>query len=127
LIKTESASLDKTLKAIYKEYTDTTVTEIKKKESQLDLIKIPPDQKKTIAAIIKSGKFPDDINEKLVESINKLFVDIKIVTLKKEDVLNALFKKDELITLDQLRENFFNLEQKISKENKGQEIRIKIE
>lgn len=52
---------------------------------------------------------------------------IKIVTLKKEDVLKSLFRKDELITLDQLREAFFNLEQKIKQENKGEEIRLKIE
>lgn len=126
-IKTESVAVDKTLKSIHQDYTDTAVAEIKKKESQLDLVKIPPDHKKKIAAIIKTGKFTDDLNAKLVESINQLFVDIRIVTLKKEDVLNALFKKDELITLDQLREAFLNLEQKITKDHKGQEIRIKIE
>jgi len=126
-VKTESASVDKTLKSIHKDYMDTAITEIKRKESQLVLVKIPADHKKAIAAIIKKGKLPDDLNAKLVESINKLFVDIKIVTLKKDEVLDALFKKDELVTIDQLKEAFLNLEQKILKDHEGEEIRIKIE
>ena len=63
----------------------------------------------------------------MIDAINKLFVDIKIVQLKKEDVINALFKKDELVTLAQLSEAFFNLKEKLEKENKGQEVRFKID
>lgn len=126
-IKKEGAAIEKTLENIFNDYSNTAVAEIKKNEKQLDLIKIPAEQKKSIATIIKSGKLPDSLSQPLIEAINKLFVDIKVVTLKKEDVLNALFKKDELITLDQLKEAFFNLEQKLQRENKGQEIRIKIE
>ena len=49
------------------------------------------------------------------------------VQLKKEDIINALFKKDELVTLAQLSEAFFNLKEKLEKENKGQEVRFKID
>jgi len=42
-------------------------------------------------------------------------------------VINALFKKDELVTLAQLSEAFFNLKEKLEKENKGQEVRFKID
>jgi hypothetical protein len=75
----------------------------------------------------KQDKLPDTINQQLIDAINKLFVDIKIVQLKKEDVINALFKKDELVTLAQLSEAFFNLKEKLEKENKGQEVRFKID
>ena len=37
------------------------------------------------------------------------------------------YKKDELVTLAQLSEAFFNLKEKLEKENKGQEVRFKID
>ena len=126
-IATEGKNIDATLKAIYEDYASTTIAEVKNKADQLAIVKIPADQKKAIEGIVKTGKLPDTINQQLIDAINKLFVDIKIVQLKKEDVINALFKKDELVTLAQLSEAFFNLKEKLEKENKGQEVRFKID
>jgi hypothetical protein len=126
-IATEGKNIDATLKAIFEDYASTTIAEVKNKADQLAIVKIPAEQKKAIEAIVKTGKLPDTINQQLIDAINKLFVDIKIVQLKKEDVINALFKKDELVTLAQLSEAFFNLKEKLEKQNKGQEVRFKID
>ena len=127
IIKKESQAVETTLVKIHDDYASTAVTEIKKREQQIEIVKLSAELKKSIKEIIKTGTFPSPLTSQLIDAINKLFVDIKIVTLKKEDVLKSLFKKDELITLDQLREAFYNLEQKIKQENKGEEIRLKLE
>lgn len=127
IIKKESSTVDAALVKIHNDYTSTAVAEIKKREQQIEIVKLTPELKKSVKEIIKTGNITSPLTSPLIEAINKLFVDIKIITLKKEDVLKSLFKKDELITLDQLREAFFNLEQKIKQESKGEEIRLKIE
>lgn len=127
IINKESETVDATLSKIHDDYTLTAVTEIKKREQQLEIVKLSEELKKSIKDIFTTGCIPSPLTSQLIYAINKLFIDIKIVTLKKEDVLKSLFKKDELITLDQLREAFFNFEQKIKQENKGEEIRLKLE
>jgi ABC-type cobalamin/Fe3+-siderophores transport system ATPase subunit len=127
IIKKESQAVETTLVKIHDDYASTAVTEIKKREQQIEIVKLSTELKKSIKEIIKTGTIPSPLTSQLIDAINKLFVDIKIITLKKEDVLKSLFKKDELITLDQLREAFYNLEQKIKQENKGEEIRLKLE
>jgi hypothetical protein len=63
----------------------------------------------------------------LIDAINKLFVDIKVIALNRSKLMNEVFKKDELLTLPQIREAFFNLYNKLENENKGKEVRFKIE
>jgi len=127
IIKKESLAVETTLVKINNDYSSTAITEITKREHLLDIIKLSAELKTSIKEIIKTGNIPSPLTYQLIDAINKLFVDIKIVSLKKEDVLKSLFKKDELITLEQLREAFYNFEQKIHQENKGEEIRLKIE
>jgi len=93
----------------------------------LELIKIAPEYKKLIQSIILSGKLPDILTMPLIDAINKLFVDIKVVTLNKKKMMNEIFKKDELVTLPQIREAFFNLYNRLENEHKGNEVRFKMD
>jgi energy-coupling factor transporter ATP-binding protein EcfA2 len=126
-IPKEAAKVSETLKAIADDYATTTIQEVKSKSEQLDLVKISPEHKKQIKAIIDTGKLPDALNASLIDAINKLFVDIKVIALNRSKLMNEVFKKDELLTLPQIREAFFNLYNKLENENKGKEVRFKIE
>lgn len=126
-ILNEAKTVDDTLQTIYNDFERTTVIEVKKKADQLEIINIAPNQKKEIQNISKTGKLPDHITQQLIDGINKLFVDIKIVHLNKEELINQLFKNNELLTLDQVKETLMNLQLKLEKESKGQEVRFKID
>ena len=126
-IKKEADTIEQTLEKIYNTYAQTIVDEVRKKADQLDLIRITPEHKNQIAKIIETGEIPDNVTPALVEAINKLFVDIKVVTLKKNDIIKSLFRKNELVTLPQIREAFFNLYNKLETENKGKEVRFRVE
>lgn len=126
-IPIETAKVSDTLKAIADEYESTTIQEVQKKADQLDLVKISPEHKKQIQEIISNGKFPATITTQLMDAINKLFVDIKVVTLNREKLMDEVFRKNELLTLPQIREAFFNLYNQLESDSKGKEVRFKIE
>ena len=126
-IKKEADKVDETLEKIYNSYAQTIVDEVKTKAGTLELVKILPEHRKQIEKIIETGKMPDALTSELIDAINKLFVDINVVTIRKNDIIKALFRKNELVTLPQIREAFFNLYNKLETENKGKETRFKIE
>lgn len=125
-IATESEKIDKTIENIFNEYADTTIAEVKKKSEQLDLVKIDSEHKTVIKKIIEKSQLPDNITPQLIEAINKLFVDIKIVKLSKEKLTNDLFKQNELQTFEQIRKSFFDVLNDLEKQ-KSDETRFKID
>jgi len=126
-IKAEGKSISKKLTEIKKEYTKNAIAEIQKNAKQLELIKIPDEQRKIIQSVIENGKFPEPLDDYLVQAINELFKNIRIVPVKKDEILKALFKENELLTRDQFHEAILNFEQSVLKQNQGDDIRIKFE
>ena len=126
-IKEESANVTTSLKIIADEYEISLIQEVIKKQEQLPLVKIHSEHKKAIEKIIKKKELPKDINSGLIDSINKLFVDIEVVNLNRSELMNRVFKKNELVTLSQIQQEFFNLYNELENENKGKEVRFKIE
>ena len=63
------------------------------------MVKIQQEHKKAIEQIIAKEELPEDINNGLIASINKLFVDIEVVSLKQQDLVNRVFKKNEFSNL----------------------------
>ena len=125
-IKTEVKSIDKIIESIYTEYVQNAISEISNNISNLDIITIPANHKKIIKGIADTKKLPEKLDRALIASINELFRNFKIVELNREQVVNALFKKDQLLTLEQLRKAFFDWENEIKKGHKEDEIRIKL-
>ncbi|MFA7115827.1 MAG: DUF6079 family protein [Bacteroidales bacterium] len=125
-IAIESKNIDKTIENIFKEYAETTIAEVKKKEGQLEIVKIDNEYKTAIKTIIEKSQLPDSITPQLIDAINKLFIDIKIVKLNKEQMTNELFKQDELLTFEQIRKSFFNVLNQLEKQ-KSDETRFKID
>jgi len=125
-IAVESKNIEKNIENIFKEYAKTTIAEVKQKAKQLEMVKIAAEYKKAIKLIIETEQLPDEITPQLIDAINKLFVDIKVVKLNKEDLSNELFKQDELLTFEQIRKSFFDVLNQLEKQ-KTDETRFKID
>jgi hypothetical protein len=125
-IATESKNIEKTIENIYNEYAETTVAEVKQKAKQLEIVKISEEYKSIIKRIIETEQLPNEITQQLIDAINKLFVDIKVIKLNKEELTDELFKQDELLTFEQIRKSFFDVLHKLEKQ-KGNETRFKID
>lgn len=119
--------IDKDINTIYKEYCEATVTEVIKNKDQLKLAKLSDSQKQMIQGIVANNKLPNVIDDSFVRAVNELFKNIKIVTLNKAKVITSIFGNNDLVTVRQMETAFYDLVEKIKKENKGEEIRIKIE
>ncbi|MFD1616565.1 DUF6079 family protein [Gelatiniphilus marinus] len=120
-------NIEKDIDTIYNEYSKTTVEEVTKNKGQLKLATLSASQKETIKEIIDKQELPTHIDHALIQAINKLFVNIKVITLNKAEVITSIFGNNDLVTVRQMESAFYNLIEKIKKENKDEEIRIKIE
>ncbi|MFA6589487.1 MAG: DUF6079 family protein, partial [Bacteroidales bacterium] len=125
-IVVESENINESIENIFNEYAETTVAEIKRKATQLDIINIADEHKRAINQIIETEQLPDDISPELIDAINKLFVNIKIVKLNREEITKELFKQDELLTFGQIRKSFFDVLNKLESQ-KSDEVRFKID
>ena len=120
-------NIDKDVNTIYNVYCEATVTEVIKNKDQLKLAKLSDSQKQMIESIIDNNILPKVIDDSFVRAVNELFKNIKIVTLNKAKVINSIFGNNDLVTVRQMETAFYDLVEKIKKDNKGEEIRIKIE
>lgn len=119
-------NIDKDIETIYNEYSKTTVEEVTKNKDQLKLATLSASQKEPIQEIIDKQGLPSLIDHALIQAINKLFVNIKVITLNKAQVITSIFGNNDLVTISQMESAFYNLVEKIKQVNKGEEIRIKI-
>jgi hypothetical protein len=119
-------NIDKDIETIYNEYSKTTVEEVTKNKDQLKLATLSASQKEPIQEIIDKQELPSLIDHALIQAINKLFVNIKVITLNKAQVITSIFGNNDLVTISQMESAFYNLVEKIKQVNKGEEIRIKI-
>jgi hypothetical protein len=126
-IQSEAKNISKRLEEIKNEYIQTAIAEIKKNSHQLELIKISPSDKKSIQKIITDGSLTDNLDDSLINAINELFKGIKIISVKKSDMLKMLFKENELLTKEQFKEALFNFENSVLRQEKDENIRIKFE
>jgi len=125
-IASESKNINKTIENIFNEYAETTIAEVKKKSAQLEIVKIADEYKTAIKKIIEKSQLPDIITPQLINAINKLFVNIKIINLSKDKITNDMFKQNELLTFEQIRKSFFDVLNQLEKQ-KSDETRFKID
>jgi ABC-type cobalamin/Fe3+-siderophores transport system ATPase subunit len=126
-IKTEGKLISKKLSEIKNEYTKNAVAEIRKNAKQLQLIKISNTARQSIQKIVETGNMTEILDDGLILTINELFKDIKIIRIKKNEILNYLFKENELLTRDQFKETIINFENAVLGDETGNDIRIKFE
>ena len=126
-IKTVGSQISKRIQEIKKVYTETAISEIIKNANQLDLVNINETAKTQIQKIIALAQLPELIDDNLIQAINQLFKNIEIIPVKKEQILKALFKENELLTKQQFKETLMNFENQVLSKQKGDDIRIKFE
>lgn len=127
-VQKETASVEEELERIYDEYSRTVVTEIKNNIKNLALIDCPEKQKNAVQKIADTQVLPEKTGRDLIDCINQLFKNFAIVELQKDKEIRELFRDNELLTLEQLRKAFINLETRIKKQginSKENDIRIK--
>ena len=125
VIQKEIDSADDVLEGIFNDYAQTIVAEVSKNIRHLDLTDCPEKYKAVIRKIADSQKLPGKIGADMIQCINQLFKNFLIVELKKDDIIKDILREDELLTLEQLRKSFFDLENRIKKKGREDEIRIK--
>ena len=122
------AELDKIedeIEALYDSYEKTIVKEIREYKDNVQYLD-NDDEKKLIQSILKSKKLPTDINHQTIATINKLFKEIDIVEVDKNRIIRELFPKQEMATLEDLRQRFYGLVDELKKNKQESEIRIKL-
>ena len=122
------ANLDKIedeIKTLYDSYEKTVVKEIFEYKDNVQYLD-NDDEKKLIRSILKSKKLPTDINHQAIATINKLFKEIDIVEVDKDRIIRELFPKQEMATLEDLRQRFYSLVDDLKKNKQESEIRIKL-
>jgi len=122
------AELDKIedeIEALYDSYEKTIVKEIREYKDNVQYLDNDV-EKKLIQSILKSKKLPIDINHQTIATINKLFKEIDIVEVDKDRIIRGLFPKQEMATLDDLRQRFYSLMDELKKNKQESEIRIKL-
>jgi len=121
------AELDKIedeIEALYDSYEKTIVKEIREYKDNIQYL--DNDEKKLIQSILKLKKLPTDINHQTIATINKLFKEIDIVEVDKNRIIQGLFPKQEMATLEDLRQRFYGLMDELKKNKQESEIRIKL-
>ncbi|NLE00367.1 MAG: BREX-3 system P-loop-containing protein BrxF [Fibrobacter sp.] len=118
-------SIETTLAEMLENYEKIIVKEVREYRDNLEFIESAPD-KAVIEQILASKKLPDQISSSLVTALNELFREIDVVELERESLIGALFPTDELITIEQLRKRFIDLENSLKKNRQERVIRIKL-
>jgi len=122
------AELDKIkdeIKALYDSYEKTIVKEVREYKDNVQYLD-NDDEKKLIQSMLKSKKLPTYINHQTIVTINKLFKEIDIVEVNKDRIIRELFPKQEMATLENLRQRFYGLLDELKKNKQESEIRIKL-
>ena len=125
-VNKELQNIEDTLFELWEQYEKRAVEEITNYQDNLTIADIKAKYKVIIKEIITNKKFPDSFDDLLIQNINKLFKEIEIVELDKKEILRKLFHYGEMISLEQFRKAFFELEDEIKQNKKEDEIRIKL-
>jgi len=125
-VNKELQNIEDNLFELWESYEKKAVEEIINYQDNLTVAELTPRYKTIIKQIISTNKLPDSVDEMLIQNINKLFKEIEVVELDKNDILKKLFHYGEMISLEQFHKAFLELEDEIRKNRKDDEIRIKL-
>jgi len=125
-IKKVFNKIDDDLETIYGQHEKTIVDNIRQYRDNIDMLNFTTTEKEQITGILENKKLPDKIDRYLIDTINRLFTEIDVVELDREELIEALFPEGEMLTLEALRKAFFDLEAKIKANKIEKEIRIKL-
>lgn len=118
-------SIETTIAEMLDNYEKTIIKEVREYKDNTRFLESAP-EKAAIEQLLSSKKLPEQVTSTLITALNKLFKEIDVVELDRESLIHTLFPSDELITMEQLRKRFIDLENDLKKNRQEQEIRIKL-
>jgi len=113
------------LEEMFAGYEKTIIKEVREFKDNTNFLETET-EKNIVKEIIDKKKLPTQIDNSLVTCLNKLFKEIEVVELDRENLINTLFPSDEMITMEQLRKRFIEIENELKKNRQVEEIRIKL-
>lgn len=117
--------IDQDIEDLYKSYEKTIVKEVRSYKDNIQFLDDETD-KRTVQGIIDSKKLPNEIDQRIVLVINKLFKEIDVVEVEQMQIIDTLFPSQEMTTLEELRKRFYALEADLKKDKQETQVRIKL-
>jgi len=112
---------------LLEEYQKTLISSIREYRDNIQFLDTEK-EKNFIRKILENNKFPypiltnDDIN-----TINKLFKEIELISMNKEEIINKIFPDNEIVSINQIKENFQKCLHDIIGSRDENIVRIKLE
>lgn len=86
------------------------------------------EDKKFIQNILEKKSLENKIlSDKKIRAINELFKEVEILSIKKDDILQKIFPKSEMVSIDTIKNNFERWLENILAGKKEEQIRLKLE
>lgn len=125
-VNKELNNIEEILLGFWEKFEKRAIEEIDNYKENLEIAEISKKDRIIIQEIITLKKFPETFDENLISSINKLLKEIDIVEIDKGDLVKKLFHYGDMISLEQFRKAFLELENELKQNRKEDEIRIKL-
>jgi len=113
------------LEILFEAYEKTVVKEIRAYRDNLQYLE-GDSERRLIQKIINDQKLPDFLTAPMIQTFNKLFREIEVVTVDRDQILKTLFPGEEMSTIDEFRRRFLALVDDLKKNRQESEIRIKL-
>ena len=123
----EIINMENKFENLLEEYQKTLISSIREYRDNIQFLDTEK-EKNFIRKILENNKFPypiltnDDIN-----TINKLFKEIELISMNKEEIINKIFPDNEIVSINQIKENFQKCLHDIIGSRDENIVRIKLE
>lgn len=112
------------VRSIKKSWEKQILDEIQKNKGQLQLLR--KDEGKLVAAVMKSGKLPEDVPDGLIKALNNLFENLKVVDIHVDELFDYLTRESDVLTLDELTRIFEEFKKEKLSDLDPSQVRLRI-
>jgi len=113
------------LEDLYQSYEKTVLNEMRAYRDNVQYLDNEP-EKELVQAVLKEQNLPEQLTAQIIRTINKLFKEIDVVEVDRERMMTSLFPNQEMITIEELRKNFFTMIEELKKNKDESSVRIKV-
>lgn len=117
-------SIESKLNELLAEYEKSIFKEIREYRDNVEFL--TDDEKTVVNDILKNKALPETVTPKTIATINKLFQEISVKPIEKDVLIEKLFPSQQMVSLKELRERFFELEAELKGSNDESTVRISL-
>ena len=118
-------NIEEDIEALYESQEKIVLREIRTYENNVQFLD-SEDEKELIDDIQREQKLWDYISLDNIRTINKLFKEIDVVEVDRDEIIDTLFPNQEMVQMEEIRKRFYDLEAKWKKNKQESEIRLKL-